>query len=285
MTQYYRMNDTLQLLARTCPVLSLDITTGKGGFQLFCEFLAPSNSTFQKASGFYHPNPPFSRLFIIEHGSAEILMDGRRNILEKGDIALLPAGHPFFADYQAGLVCKAMHLHLHDGLGFVLGPRLDGLRKNRPPELFAALIAAIRTGPEYVLHPLLVSALSPLIEPEFDSAAERLAVPAFYRKLLHELNSLPPAQLRLENLARESGISRSALGKGFRRHFGVSFKTYQKNLLLTKARKLLLYHELTVSQVADELGFNQLFYFFEFFRKASGMTPTEFRKQNSAPVN
>lgn len=281
MKQYYLKDDSPQILYRRHRTLSLDISTEKGEFQFNCEFITPSYSTFQKAASFYHPDPPFSRLFVIEEGRAKITMDGRSHILQKGDIALLPAGHPFYADYRKGLVCKAVHLHLHDGLGFVLGQELCGMRKIRKPELFAALLSAIHTEPECVAHSLMVSAVLLLIEPVFPAAAERLTVPPFYRELISRLDSRPPARLRLEEIARDSGLSRSALGKGFRRHFGLSFKAYQKNLLLTKARKLLLNTELSISQIADELGFNQVFYFFEFFRRGSGITPLEFRRQNS----
>ena len=75
-------------------------------------------------------------------------------------------------------------------------------------------------------------------------------------------------------------LTRSALGKGFRRHFGLAFKEYQKTLLLTKSRRLLLNRELSISQAANELGFEQVFYFFEFFRRASGLTPMEFRRRS-----
>lgn len=281
MTQYRLIDDSPQVLCRKYPALSLDVSTEKGHFQFYCEFITPSYSTFKCDASFYHPDPPFSRLFIIEEGSALITMDGRRHRLRKGDIALLPAGHRFYADYRKGLICKGVHLHLHDGLGFVLGQELDGLQKIDRPELFSALITAIHTAPECAAHSLMASAVLLLIEPAFPSAAERLAVPQFYRDLIAKLDASPPARLRLEKIAAENGISRSALGKGFRRHFGLSFKAYQKNLLLTKARKLLLNEELSISQAADELGFEQVFYFFEFFRRASGITPMEFRRQNT----
>ena len=47
-----------------------------------------------------------------------------------------------------------------------------------------------------------------------------------------------------------------------------------------KARKLLLDESLSISQIAEELGFRQILYFFEFFHRASGITPMEFRKRS-----
>ena len=251
------MDESPQILYRNYRNLKLDIATESGKFEFNCEFVCPSHSSFRETEEYYHPDPPISRLFVIETGCAEVTMDGVCTRLEKGDIALLPAGHPFQAVYHPGLICKAEHVHLHDGLGFALGPELPGMRKTRKPELFAALIAAFHTQPDFAAHPLIVSAILLLAEPLFRRAAERLNVPPFYRKLMTELNRRPPAALRLNELAREFGLTRSALGKGFRRHFGLAFKEYQK-----------------------ELGFEQVFYFFEFFRRASGLTPMEFRRRS-----
>lgn len=279
MKHYHLMDDSPQILFRKHHSLSLDVATEKGEFQFFCDFLSPSFSTFPEARGYHHPDPSFSRLFLIEKGCAEIAMDSRRHRLEEGEIALLPAGHPFHADYHRGLICKAFHLHFRDGLGFTIGKEVDGLRKIRHPELFSSLLSLIRTGSEAALHAQIVSVALLLLEPFLPAAAERLKVPPFYRRLIAELSGCPPARLRLETLAKEYRISRSALGKGFRRWFGCSFKQYQQNLLLIRARKLLLNRELTISQIAEELGFRQILYFFEFFRRSSGMTPMEFRKQ------
>lgn len=274
------MDESPQILYRNYRNLKLDIATENGNFEFNCEFVCPSHSSFGKTEEYYHPDPPVSRLFVIEDGCAEITMGGVCTKLEKGDIAFLPAGHPFQAVYHSGLICKAEHVHLHDGLGFALGPELPGLQKIQRPELFAALIAAFHHEAEFAVHPLAVSAILLLTEPLFQRAAERLSVPPFYRKLMTELNSRPPATLRLNELAREFGFTRSALGKGFQRHFGLSFKEYQKTVLLNQSRRLLLNRELSISQVAIELGFEQVFYFFEFFRRAAGLTPMEFRKRS-----
>lgn len=280
MKQYHRMEDSPQILFRKHRTLALDVAAEQGEFQFFCEFLAPSFSHFTEARGFHHPDPSFSRLFLIEKGSAEISMDHRRCRLEEGDIALLPAEHPFRADYRKGLICKGFHLHFHDGLGFSIGREVDGVQKIHRPALTEALLSLIRSGPECAVHSQVASIALLLLAPFLSTAAERLALPPFYRKLATEMAEVPPARLRLEPLARKYCISRSALGKGFRRAFGCSFKQYQQNLLLMKARKLLLDESLSISQIAEELGFRQILYFFEFFHRASGITPMEFRKRS-----
>lgn len=52
--------------------------------------------------------------------------------------------------------------------------------------------------------------------------------------------------------------------------------------LLIEAKRLLLYSELTVSDIAFHLNFEDPSYFARFFRKHNGSTPTDFRHQKSA---
>lgn len=51
------------------------------------------------------------------------------------------------------------------------------------------------------------------------------------------------------------------------------------NRLLLEAKRLIGYSELNIQQIAQELGFSEVNYFNRFFKKNSGLTPLEFRKQ------
>ena len=69
MKQYHLMEDSPQILFRRHRSLALDVAAEQGEFRFFCEFLAPSFSRFSKARAFHHPDPAFSRLFLIEKGT------------------------------------------------------------------------------------------------------------------------------------------------------------------------------------------------------------------------
>lgn len=278
MQEYIQVNETPECLFRKYRSLALDVVLPEGSFQLHCDFICPSHSHFTFAIGFHHPTPPFSRLFFIKQNSATIRMDGKNHYLEPGDICLLPAEHPFFADYSQDLICKVFHIHLYDGLGFPLAVNLPTLQKYRQKVLTDAVFQLVDSAPDNVLDPLVISALMPLLTPEFPTAANRLSVPMRYRQLLEKIHQIPPAKLRLDKLAAQTGSSRSALGKGFKQYFRMSFKDYQKNLLLNQARRLLLDDRLSITEIADQLGFERVFYFIDFFHRTTGTTPGEFRK-------
>jgi AraC family transcriptional regulator, transcriptional activator of pobA len=50
--------------------------------------------------------------------------------------------------------------------------------------------------------------------------------------------------------------------------------------LLLEAQRLLVHSDLTSSQIAAELGYMDIAYFFRFFKKHLGLTPEQFRNEN-----
>lgn len=66
------------------------------------------------------------------------------------------------------------------------------------------------------------------------------------------------------------------LSKMFKQEFGVNFIDYLTQLRMKKAEKLLREKELTVSDVAYLLGYNDPKYFCRIFKKRYGITPSKF---------
>jgi AraC family transcriptional activator of pobA len=77
-------------------------------------------------------------------------------------------------------------------------------------------------------------------------------------------------------------VSESRLNRVCRALAGKSaFEVLQERMLL-EARRRLIYISAPVSQLAYELGFQDAAYFCRFFKKHSGVTPTEFRRRQRA---
>lgn len=58
---------------------------------------------------------------------------------------------------------------------------------------------------------------------------------------------------------------------------GKSIQTYQSNLKVERIKELLEYNEKSISEIADMLGFGSAAYLSTSFKKATGITPTEYR--------
>jgi AraC family transcriptional activator of pobA len=54
-----------------------------------------------------------------------------------------------------------------------------------------------------------------------------------------------------------------------------------RNRILLEAKRLLVSQDITISEISDELSFNDNSYFTKFFKKLVGMTPEEFRKNKA----
>ena len=75
------------------------------------------------------------------------------------------------------------------------------------------------------------------------------------------------------------GKSRAWLTRKFKEEMGQSFGEFQSYLRTQEAKRLLRYTDISLSEIAGMLGFSSQAYFHSFFKKAVGMTPSEFRKQ------
>ncbi|GGM88720.1 AraC family transcriptional regulator [Dyadobacter beijingensis] len=61
-------------------------------------------------------------------------------------------------------------------------------------------------------------------------------------------------------------------------HMGMQAGELIRNRIVLEAKRLLINLDLTVSEIAYRLNFNDNSYFTKFFRKETGMTPEDFRK-------
>lgn len=82
----------------------------------------------------------------------------------------------------------------------------------------------------------------------------------------------------LAQLAERFGLSETALKKGFRGVFGTSVYAYLKQYRLETSQQLLLRTTLSVTEIAGRIGYENPNKFTTAFKKAYGLSPTEFRK-------
>lgn len=61
-------------------------------------------------------------------------------------------------------------------------------------------------------------------------------------------------------------------------HLGIQAGELIRNRIVLEAKRLLINLDLTVSEIAYKLNFNDNSYFTKFFRKETGLTPEDFRK-------
>ena len=86
--------------------------------------------------------------------------------------------------------------------------------------------------------------------------------------------------LTLELLSDEAHMNKYYLSHSFKKEYGVSPINYLISRRINESKYLLAETDLTMSQIAQLLGFSSLSYFSQTFRKTQGMSPMEFRQSS-----
>ena len=80
-------------------------------------------------------------------------------------------------------------------------------------------------------------------------------------------------------LAKRSGFSPSYFRALFKEANGLSPLQYQNQIKINRAKELLLSGEYNVTETAESLGFNNIYYFSRLFKKLTGIPPSEYRQK------
>lgn len=82
----------------------------------------------------------------------------------------------------------------------------------------------------------------------------------------------------MEEMAKRLGLNPTHFSRLFRLETGLTFIEYVTRVKMEQARDLLNQTNLTIVEIAEQLGYDNVSYFIKLFRNFSGMTPAEFRK-------
>lgn len=97
------------------------------------------------------------------------------------------------------------------------------------------------------------------------------------RDLLTERIADPPT---LQEIALTVGINSNKLKYGFREVFGTTVFGYLRTLRLEEARRLLMHSDLTVMEVAFQVGYSSLSHFARIFKHTYGSSPHCYARQS-----
>lgn len=85
--------------------------------------------------------------------------------------------------------------------------------------------------------------------------------------------------LNNEDLSSMTGYHEYHLNRLFTKHTGTSVHQYILNIRINEAKKLLLNTNLSLTSIAEQIGFNSNTYFSTYFKRVVGISPLEFRKR------
>lgn len=97
-------------------------------------------------------------------------------------------------------------------------------------------------------------------------------------KVVQYIKSNYSSELRLETLAQIFGYNSAYLGKVFHQYTGENFNNYLDAIRITEAKRLLASDEYKVYEVAELVGYGNINYFHNKFKKYVGVSPLTYKK-------
>ncbi len=171
---------------------------------------------------------------------------------------------------------EAVHPARLEGVGTAYAPSAAQVADSAPTTTVASAAAA--DPPPHPLHPTPRYGHSGLPPGMAATMAGRLETLMRTEQLYRQ------PDLRLETLAQRLDVSRHHLSQVLNEQMGCSFFEYVNRLRIAEARRLLhvsAAQALNVSEVAWEVGYNNRVSFNRAFKEATGVTPTEFRRNTN----
>ena len=283
--------ETLSTLGREMQTVT---TYNKGVYILNIEFFLDkySNEMFRAGAFFY---------ILVETGTAEFVVDCHSYIVGKGDMLLVAPRmsvklmkkssdfgtcglcmEPFFFDslsignYVYKRLYNSSHttyvLRLEDSDTVHIRKTLDlmshYLTSDHPAEMAGSLVNFLLLQITEIFHSQNVH---PAGRVKHSDALFRL-----FRKLLAENYR---KEHELQFYADSLHISQTYLSRVIRQISGKTVNNYIAEALYTDARRLLVFTDLTVKEIAEQLGFSDQSSFGKFFKKKSETSPANFRDE------
>lgn len=87
-------------------------------------------------------------------------------------------------------------------------------------------------------------------------------------------------EITLDKLAELTFMNKYYLSHIFKEHSGQSPIEYLLEKRISEAKKLLKTTDLSISQIANIVGFNSASYFSQYFKKINNLSPSQYRKKN-----
>jgi AraC-like DNA-binding protein len=108
-----------------------------------------------------------------------------------------------------------------------------------------------------------------------------MPVHSVIREAKQLLANHPAQHRRLDQFAAKLHMSYSSFRRLFKAETGFSPRQFVLEVQMRRAENLLLHTDSAVCRIAEECGFESVFYFSRLFKKKTGRTPTSFRNASS----
>ncbi|MDF1575380.1 MAG: AraC family transcriptional regulator [Bacteroidales bacterium] len=98
------------------------------------------------------------------------------------------------------------------------------------------------------------------------------------REVCFEIRENIGKEIDFKGYAEQNNMGYSYFRKMFKQYTGIAPVQYQLDLKIRRAREMLASTDLSIKEIAFELGFQSIHYFSRIFKKKTGVAPSQIRK-------
>ena len=228
----------------------------------------------------------YALVVCVPEGRLRYRLDGKSVIISGTDVLIIPRGVRYYFETVGDEVYQKDVLYLLgvnideilDTLGLksmqpIHLPSLDHLREN-----FKALYDIIGNKNPQSMSQAVGIAFS-ILNYLAMYAVEKENTPALLNVLKSRFSNDFSNRIDLESAAKEYGISTKTISRMFKYHLGVTPGEFRRTARNAAACRLLKTTNLSVKEIADQLGYSNQFHFSSVFKKENGKSPVQYRKE------
>jgi len=263
---------------------------------------------FDQDAKYPNINSPFSRMYLITEGEGELAIGHETIKLEAGYLYLVPGFTTCTYHFNEGLA----HIYIHFNLSAKNGISIFNLYSVSNKEALNAIdsqlfrrLLEINPGLELPHHDPLVYQAKPWINKKtsYCSFSQHLETTGIIRQLfsrflcsdsernmssflgykiqpvLAHIQDNLHTDITIKDLASMACFSKDHFTRIFKSIIGVPPCEFIIRRRIEKAQFLLLTTDMTSLQIVEETNFKTVSYFCRIFKKYTGYTPVEYRKQ------
>ena len=229
--------------------------------------------------------------FTVLSGSGELIYDGKKHDLKKGDMVFIDCRKPYSHTTDVNLWSLRWCHFYGPTLSFVYEKYVErGGRPTFRPEETAPFLSTLdslyklASGSDYIrdmrineeLNRLCTLLMEQSWNPEEATTAPKKLSVVEVKEYLEQHYA---DKITLDELSKQFFINKYYLTRVFKEQFGQSITAYLTSLRITHAKQLLRFSEKSVEEIGLKCGLGQLHYFSRVFKEVEGVPPSVYRSQ------
>lgn len=227
----------------------------------------------------------FHELYFILDGKAAFNVDGQCFTAQAGDIVYIKGGSTREAHTYKACPVHTFAVNFHWLNDNHVSLPFGALLKNKMNQDILAYLTEIQqvhslkpTFSKFKERALFMLLLNHLFQLYFCRVQSN--IDPRIKKILDYIHLHFADQIEINRLAHMINLHAVYLGKLFKENTGFTVKAYLNRIRINQAERLLAAGQFSVTEVAEQCGFSDIYYFSKVFKRTKGYSPSIVIKQN-----